>query len=181
MATSAPEAAGIVSQYYERPADTNGEITRRAAIAESYGGSPEPKPEAAPVIDLSKPEEWKKIQGELSKSSNNGPGLIEQLESWAKAQRKAPEQYSASDVVTPVAAPAAAQDAPARPAQQVQNVDNRQFHIHGADIGKVKQVLNEEMATLINHTSENFKSAENEYRRWGHEHLFQNAAHAWPH
>ncbi|AFO47225.1 phage tail tip lysozyme [Pseudomonas putida] len=160
MATSAPEAAGIVSQYYERPADTNGEITRRAAIAESYGGSPEPKPEAAPVIDLSKPEEWKKIQGELSKSSNNGPGLIEQLESWAKAQRKAPEQYSASDVVTPVAAPAAAQDAPARPAQQVQNVDNRQFHIHGADIGKVKQVLNEEMATLINHTSENFKSAE---------------------
>jgi len=160
MATSAPEAAGIVSQHYERPADTNGEIARRAAIAESYGGTPEAQPAAAPVVDLSKPEEWKKIQGELSKGSNTGPGLLEQLESWAKAQRKAPEQYSASDVVTPAAAPAAAQDSPTRPAQQVQNVDNRQFHIHGADIGKVKQVLNEEMATLINHTSENFKSAE---------------------
>jgi len=160
MATSAPEAAGIVSQHYERPADTNGEIARRAAIAESYGGTPEAQPAAAPVVDLSKPEEWKKIQGELSKASSNGPGLIEQLDSWAKAQRKAPEQYSANDVLSPASTPATAQDATARPAQQIKNVDNRQFHIHGADIGKVKQVLNEEMATLINHTSENFKSAE---------------------
>lgn len=160
MATSASEAAGIVSQYYERPADTNGEIARRAAIAESYGGSPEAQPAAAPVVDLSKPEEWKKIQGELSKGSNNGPGLIEQLESWAKAQRKAPEQYSASDVVTPAAAPAAAQDSPARPAQQVQNVDNRQFHIHGADTGKVEQLWNEKLSTLIEHTSQDFRSPE---------------------
>lgn len=160
MATSAPEAAGIVSQYYERPADTNGEIARRAAIAESYGGSPEAQPAAAPVVDLSKPEEWKKIQGELSKGSNNGPGLIEQLESWAKAQRKAPEQYSASDVVTPAAAPAAAQDSPTRPAQQVQNVDNRQFHIHGADTGKVEQLWNEKLSTLIEHTSQDFRSPE---------------------
>lgn len=160
MATSAPEAAGIVSQYYERPADTNGEIARRGAIAGSYGGSPEAKPAAAPVVDLSKPEEWKKIQGELSKGSNNGPGLIEQLESWAKAQRKAPEQYSASDVVTPAAAPAAAQDSPTRPAQQVQNVDNRQFHIHGADTGKVEQLWNEKLSTLIEHTSQDFRSPE---------------------
>lgn len=160
MATSAPEAAGIVSQYYERPADTNGEITRRAAIAESYGGSPEAKPVAVPEVDLSKPEEWKKIQGGLSKSSNKGPGLIEQLESWAKAQRKAPEQYSASDVVTPAAAPAPTQDAPARPAQQVQNVDNRQFHIHGADTGKVEQLWNEKLSTLIEHTSQDFRSPE---------------------
>lgn len=160
MATSAPEAAGIVSQYYERPADTDGEIARRAAIAESYGGSPEAQPAAAPVVDLSKPEEWKKIQGELSKGSNNGPGLIEQLESWAKAQRKAPEQYSASDVVTPAVAPAAAQDLPTRPAQQVQNVDNRQFHIHGADTGKVEQLWNEKLSTLIEHTSQDFRSPE---------------------
>lgn len=160
MATSASEAAGIVSQYYERPADTNSEIARRAAIAESYGGSPEAQPAAAPVVDLSKPEEWKKIQGELSKGSNNGPGLIEQLESWAKAQRKAPEQYSASDVVTTAAAPAAAQESSTRPAQQVQNVDNRQFHIHGADTGKVEQLWNEKLSTLIEHTSQDFRSPE---------------------
>lgn len=160
MANSAPEAAGIVSQYYERPADTRGEITRRAAIAESYSGSPEARPASVPVVDLSKPDEWKKIQGELDKSSRKGPGLVEQLEAWAKAQRTTPDQYTASDVVTPASSPASPESAPAAPAQQVKNVDNRQFHIHGADTEKVKQLYNEQLSTLINQTTQDFRSPE---------------------
>jgi hypothetical protein len=57
----------------------------------------------------------------------------------------------------PQAAPSSSQDGEWRP---VQRNDNRQYHIHGADIGKVKQVLSEEMSTLIDHTTKDFKSAE---------------------
>ncbi|MBA6142344.1 hypothetical protein H4B97_07645 [Pseudomonas juntendi] len=158
-AGSARDAAGIVSQYYERPADESGEIARRGDIADSYGGSPNHG--TAPVVDLRDPEQWAKVQADLSKSGRQGPSILDQIDAWAKSQRRAPEQYTASDVVTPPAAPqptpSSSQDGEWRP---VQRNDNRQYHIHGADIGKVKQLLNEEMSTLINHTSENFKSAE---------------------
>ncbi|HAL69275.1 MAG TPA: hypothetical protein DCP84_16585, partial [Pseudomonas sp.] len=156
------------------PADKSGEIARRGDIADSYGGTPAPE-STAPVVDLSDPEQWRKVQAELVKRSPSDPSVLDQISAWAKSQRRhteapsAPDpvprqyapEYTARDVVAPTPAAPAPKSSPGdgewRP---VERNDNRQYHFHGADIGKVKQVLNEEMATLINHTSENFKSAE---------------------
>ncbi|HDS1058189.1 phage tail tip lysozyme [Pseudomonas putida] len=160
MAGSAREAAGIVSEHYERPADKSGEIARRGDIADSYGGTPAPE-STAPVVDLSDPEQWRKVQAELAKRSPSDPGVLDQIDAWAKSQRRTPETYTASDVVAPSAAPQAPNSAPQDGEwHPVQRNDNRQYHIHGADIGKVKQLLNEEMSTLIDHTTKDFKSAE---------------------
>ncbi|MDH1575522.1 phage tail tip lysozyme [Pseudomonas sp. GD03746] len=160
MAGSAREAAGIVSQYYERPTDTDGEINRRGAIAESYGGTPQPE-STAPVVDLRDPEQWTKVQAELAKSGRQGPGILEQIEAWAKTQRRSPEPYTASDVVT-APAPSDEVTAPAGSGQSqpIQHNDNRQFHIHGADTEKVKQLYNEQLSTLINQTTQDFRSPE---------------------
>ncbi|MDQ3202421.1 MAG: phage tail tip lysozyme [Pseudomonadota bacterium] len=38
--------------------------------------------------------------------------------------------------------------------------DNRQFHIHGADVEKVKQVINEQMSGLTEQTMQDFRSPE---------------------
>jgi hypothetical protein len=38
--------------------------------------------------------------------------------------------------------------------------DNRQFHIHGADVGKVKQIINEQMSGLTEKTMQDFRSPE---------------------
>lgn len=152
---SPSEAASNYSQYVIRPDERERRAQERAEIAASYDA---PRPQSsAPILDLSNPEQWKKTQAGLA----SGPSILETIDAWAKSQRRAPEAYTASDVVAPTAAPQAApsssQDGEWR---TVQRNDNRQYHIHGADIGKVKQLLNEEMSTLINHTSENFKSAE---------------------
>ncbi|MBA6134660.1 phage tail tip lysozyme [Pseudomonas juntendi] len=158
LSSSARESAGIVSKYYEIPKDEAGEIARRGDIADSYGSSsPASNASAAPELTQAQVD---KMLGRASYTEHT-KALQEQLSGWAKSQRRAPEAYTASDVVAPTAAPQAApsssQEGEWRP---VQRNDNRQYHIHGADIGKVKQLLNEEMSTLINHTSENFKSAE---------------------
>ena len=157
MSSSASEAAAIVSQYYERPADQDGEIARRAAIANSYGGTPALESQA-PVVDLSNQDQWRKMQSELASGSKAGPGLMDQIDQWAKAQRRAPEPYTAGGIIAPSAAQAP--QAPSAPASQqpVQHQDNRQFHIHGADPGKVKQIINEQMSTLIDQATEDFRS-----------------------
>lgn len=159
MASSASDAAAIVSQYYERPADQDGEIARRAAIANSYGGTPQAESQA-PVIDLSNQDQWRKMQSELASGSKAGPGLMDQIDQWAKAQRRAPEPYTAGGIVAPSAAQAP--QAPSAPASQqpIQHQDNRQFHIHGADTEKVKQLYNEQLSTLIDQTTQNFRSPE---------------------
>ncbi|MFV3292275.1 phage tail tip lysozyme [Pseudomonas sp. NY11955] len=156
MAGSASEAAAIVSQYYERPADQSGEMARRSAIADSYGGTPGAD-RSVPVVDLSNPEQWKKMQAELARGSRSGPGVLEQVDAWAKSQRRAPGPYTASDVVRQENPPAGSRSGPSQP---VQNVDNRQFHIHGADTEKVKQLYNEHLSTLIDQTTEDFRSPE---------------------
>lgn len=160
MAGSASEAASIVSQYYERPADESGEMARRAAIADSYGGTPG-SGRSAPVVDLSKPEQWKKMQSELARGSHSGPGVLDQIDAWAKSQRRAPEAYTASDVVAPSASQGEAPSSPATGnGQPIQHNDNRQFHIHGADTEKVKKLYNEQLSTLIDQTTEDFRSPE---------------------
>lgn len=152
---SPSEAASTYSQYVIRPAEREKRAQERAEIAASYGA---PRPQSsAPILDLSDPEQWKKTQAGLA----SGPSVLETIDAWAKSQRRAPETYTASDVVAPPSATQAAssssQDGEWRP---VERNDNRQYHFHGADIGKVKQVLSEEMSTLIDHTTKDFKSAE---------------------
>lgn len=156
---SPSDAAYNYSKYVIRPgadeATKEKRAQERAQIASGYGA---PRPQSSTsTLDLSNPEQWKKTQAGLA----SGPSILDQIDAWAKSQRRAPEQYTASDVVAPASAPAA----PARPAADgewhpVQRNDNRQYHIHGADIGKVKQLLSEEMSTLIDHTTKDFKSAE---------------------
>lgn len=150
---SPSEAAYNYSKYVIRPAEEERRAQERAKIAAGYG-APTPQP-SGPILDLSDPDQWRKTQAGLSR----GPSILEEIEAWAKSQRRAPEPYTASDVVAQ--APASA--TPARPAADgewhpVQRIDSRQYHIHGADISKVKQVLNEEISTLIDHTTRDFWS-----------------------
>ena len=88
-ATSAYDAASIVSREYERPADTEGEASRRGEKAEGY-------------------------------SNQGGAG------------GKAAPSY----------------------------IDNRQFHIHGADPEKVKQLYTEQLSNLTEQTMQDFRSPE---------------------
>ncbi|WP_338724881.1 phage tail tip lysozyme [Pseudomonas juntendi] len=156
---SPAEAAYNYSRHVIRPGKDEAtkelRAQERAQIAAGYG-SPTPQ-SRAPVLDLSDPEQWKKAQAGLA----SGPGVLDRIDAWAKSQRRAPETYTASDVVAPPATtqtPASSsQDGEWRP---VDRNDNRQYHFHGADIGKVKQVLSEEISTLIDHTTKDFKSAE---------------------
>lgn len=159
ITSSAREAADIVSRYYERPADTDGEASRRGDIADSYGVTGSGARSGVPIVNLSNPEEWDRIQRELSRSGRRSPGVIDQFEAWAKSQRRSPDSYTATDVVTPSASPAPS-PATAQPTtgQPVQHNDNRQFHIHGADTEKVKQLYNEQLSTLIEQTAQDFRS-----------------------
>ncbi len=155
---SPAEAAYNYSRYVIRPGKDEAtkelRAQERAQIAAGYG-SPVPQSQA-PVLDLSDPDQWKKTQAELA----SGLSIIDQIDAWAKSQRRAPEQYTASDVVTPAASPPAPAASSAASGQSVQNVDNRQFHIHGADTEKVKQLYNEQLSTLIDQTTQNFWSPE---------------------
>lgn len=66
-ATSATEAAGIVSQFYERPADTHVEIQRRSKLAAQMAGTPwsdETVPAVAPArpqIDPGASDGWPRL------------------------------------------------------------------------------------------------------------------------
>lgn len=149
---SPSEAASTYSQYVIRPAEREKRAQERAEIAASYGA---PRPQSsAPILDLSDPEQWKKTQAGLA----SGPSVLETIDAWAKSQRRAPEQYTASDVVTPAASPLAPSAIPSAPAQPTEYNDNRQFHIHGADTEKVKQLYNEQLSTLIEQTAQDFRS-----------------------
>lgn len=150
---SPSEAASTYSQYVIRPAEREKRAQERAEIAASYGAT---RPQSsAPILDLSDPEQWKKTQAGLA----SGPGVLDRIDAWAKSQRRAPETYTASDVVAPPATtqtPASSsQDGEWRP---VERNDNRQYHFHGADIGKVKQILNEQMSTMIDQTTQDLRS-----------------------
>ncbi len=131
MASSASEAAAIVSQYYERPADQDGEIARRAAIANSYGGTPQAESQA-PVVDLSNQDQWRKMQSELASGSKAGPGLMDQIDQWAKAQRRAPEPYTAGGIV----APSTTQRLRRRPRQQASSPSSTRTTASSTSMGQ---------------------------------------------
>nr|WP_240928664.1 phage tail tip lysozyme [Pseudomonas fulva] len=180
LSSNARESAGIVSKYYEIPKDEAGEIARRGDIADSYGSSsPASNASAAPELTQAQVDKMlgraSVIEHIKALQDGNQPGLWDTLDAWAKSQRRhteapsAPDpvprqyapEYSARDVVAPTPVGPEPKSSPGdgewRP---VERNDNRQYHFHGADIGKVKQVLNEEMSTLIDHTTRDFKSAE---------------------
>ena len=164
-AGTAYDAAAIVSRQYERPGLTEDvkarEASNRGEKAESYGRSSSKDVSSAPVVDLSDPVVWARIQKELKQSGKspsddsgvNGP--------WYPVQRDAPREQTVSAVVQP---PDQASIAPlpsqAAPAAQPAYTDNRQFHIHGADTEKVKQLYTEQLSNLTEQTMQDFRSPE---------------------
>lgn len=161
-ATTAREAASVVSTKYERPADQAGEAERRGDLAETYAASaPAQSAPSAPVVDLSDPATWARIQRGLTPPDKAPGSQSSGFEAWAESHRKAPKAYTAADVVAPEASqPAAMQPSPVGQSQPSQNIDNRQYHIHGADPEKVKQILSEQMSQLAEQTAQDFRSPE---------------------
>lgn len=186
MADNAYDAATTVSQYYERPADREGEAQRRGQLAQSYPGS-------VPIVDQSDPEAWNRAkqqaQQEQQREEKAGPGLLDRLDAWAKSQRRdtepaqqpdkteapseslpqlqplqqqAPVNYTVNAVVQPPAAPAPQQKKSDTPttATPAQIYDNRQFHIHGADVNKVEQLYNEKLSRMTDQALDAFRSPE---------------------
>ncbi|MDH0758009.1 phage tail tip lysozyme [Pseudomonas juntendi] len=163
---SPSEAASNYSKYVIRPAEKERRARERAEIAEGYGsraayaGEPSVAPELTQAqIDkmlgrASVIEHIKALQ------DGNQPGLWDTLDAWAKSQRRAPEAYTASDVVAPSVPAPISQSSSTLPERPVQNIDNRQFHIHGADTGKVEQLWNEKLSKLIDQTTQDFRSPE---------------------
>lgn len=183
VAATPSEAAGVVSKYYERPADKEGEAARRGDMADNYGRSSPKDDQAsgAPVVDLSDPVVWARVQKELKQSGVPQESMLDQAktwleshrkssqpqpaygaaEAWKPAQREAPREYTVSAVVQP---PAQSSSTPppsqAAPAAQPAYTDNRQFHIHGADTEKVKQLYTEQLSNLTEQTMQDFRSPE---------------------
>lgn len=77
-------------------------------------------------------------------------------------RRAPPSAYDANSVVAPAASPTAPDQGGVVPGDKAapSYSDNRQFHIHGADVGKVKQIINEQMSGLTEKTMQDFRSPE---------------------
>lgn len=160
-ATTAYDAGAIVSRQYERPADKEGEADRRGERARSYGRSSAKDVSSAPVVDLSDPAVWARVQKELKQSERPQESMLDQTKTWLQSHRKSPPEYSVDAVVQPAnQASVTPPTSQAGPAAQPSYTDNRQFHIHGADVGKVKQIINEQMSGLTEQTMQDFRSPE---------------------
>ncbi|WP_282376299.1 phage tail tip lysozyme [Pseudomonas sp. PS01302] len=148
MADNAYDAAAIVSREYERPADKEGEADRRGERARSYGVAP-PKPDQlfGGEIDSAK--------SKAQEPAYDEPGALH------KVQREAPREHTANSVVQPAAKDSVTTSPGKGPtAAQPAYTDNRQFIIHGADVGKVKQIISEQMSGLTEKTMQDFRSPE---------------------
>jgi hypothetical protein len=157
LAATPQEAAGIVSSEYERPADRVGEAQRRGELAQSYAGSGNTKSAAPEVTD----EQLTKLRAGYGKPEQPQEGFLDQTKSWLDSYRKPPREYSVDAVVQPPAKAAEAPSQQAMPAAAAAAyTDNRQFHIHGADTEKVKQLYNEQLSGLTESTMEDFRSPE---------------------
>lgn len=77
-------------------------------------------------------------------------------------RRAPPSAYDANSVVAPAASPTVPDQGIVAPGDKAapSYSDNRQFHIHGADVGKVKQIINEQMSGLTEKTMQDFRSPE---------------------
>lgn len=179
MAATPYEAASVVSTQYERPRDRDGEAARRGEIAESYAGS-RASEAVSRAPELTAEQVAQLVRG-TDKPERPETGLLEGVEAWLESHRttnrerpardeqaattaparETPQEYTVNAVVQAptqqIAPPAAAQpSAAASPSYS----DHRQYHIHGADTEKVRQLLNEQMGQLAEQTSQDFRSPE---------------------
>lgn len=161
------EAADAFSRYVVRPADTDKEAKERGDLAESYGRSAPrsiaPEVSAEELFRLSRGynnqqesllDQTKTFLDAHRKAAHQP--AYDTPEEWKPIQREAPREYSASSVIQNPASSDASANNPPAPSY----TDQRQYHIHGADTEKVKQVLNEQMSGLIDQTSRDFKGPE---------------------
>lgn len=159
MAATPYEAASVVSTQYERPKDRDGEAARRGEIAESYAGS-RASEAVSRAPELTAEQVAQLIRG-AERPDKPETGLLDGVEAWIESHRKPQQDYSVNTVVQPspeqvrLASPEQASKAP--PAAMN---DNRQYHIHGADTEKVRQLLNEQMGQLAEQTAQDFRSPE---------------------
>ncbi|MNF81538.1 hypothetical protein D3C84_638140 [compost metagenome] len=140
----------MVSRQYERPADSDGEAAKRGERAQSYTGPAE----ASKAPELSADDVLKLTRRESQ------PGLMDGIASWVESHRKTPQAYTAGDVVAPAASQPAGQPVQAPAQQPAPNIDQRQYHINGADTEKVRQILNESMSKMTEQTAQDFRSPE---------------------
>ena len=185
MASSAYDAAAVVSRHYERPKDSEGEAQRRGELAQSYAGSDIARTRSsAPEVseeellrltrgprNADKPQEdfldqtktWLDSYRKTSQPQHqpekqpayDDPGA------WQPIQREAPREYTVNAVVqAPPQTSAAPLPNQAAPAAQPSYTDSRVYHINGADTEKVRQVLNESMSKMTEQTMQDFRSPE---------------------
>lgn len=157
MASTAHEAAGIVSSEYERPADRVGEAQRRGELAQSYASSSPSRSTAPEVTD----EELTRLRAGYGRPAQPEESFADKTKTWLDSYRKPHGEYGVGSVVQPAPAGASPSDSSTSPAPASPSYnDNRQFHIHGADTEKVKQLYNEQLSGLTESTMEDFRSPE---------------------
>lgn len=145
---SAYDAAAAYSKYVIRPADREGEADERGRIAESYGRSAAPASTAPEVTQ----EQLDNILGRAS--------ISDHAKAWLESYRKPPREHTANSVVQPTAQESASIPGNGSTAAQPSYIDRRTYNINGADIGKVRQILNESMSQMTEQTMQDFKSPE---------------------
>ena len=145
---SAYDAAAAYSKYVIRPADREGEADERGRIAESYGRSAAPASTAPEVTQ----EQLDNILGRAS--------ISDHAKAWLESYRKPPREHTANSVVQPTAQESATLPGNGSTAAQPSYIDRRTYNINGADIGKVRQILNESMSQMTEQTMQDFKSPE---------------------
>lgn len=146
---------GVEEEVKEREAKERGEL------AESYVRSPPKDVSSAPVVDLSDPAVWARVQKELKQSERPQESMLDQTKTWLQSHRKSPPEYSVDAVVQSAnQASVTPPTSQAGPAAQPSYTDNRQFHIHGADVEKVKQLYTEQLSNLTEQTKQDFRSPE---------------------
>lgn len=146
------EAGSAFSRYVVRPGITEEAKEREARetgeLAESYGRSAAPASTAPEVTQ----EQLDNILGRAS--------ISDHAKAWLESYRKPPREHTANSVVQPTAQESASLPGNGSTAAQPSYIDRRTYNINGADIGKVRQILNESMSQMTEQTMQDFKSPE---------------------
>lgn len=142
------DAAAAYSKYVIRPADREGEADERGRIAESYGRSAAPASTAPEVTQ-------EQLDNMLGRAS-----ISDHAKAWLESYRKPPREHTANSVVQPTAQESTTLPGNGSTAAQPSYIDRRTYNINGADIGKVRQILNESMSQMTEQTMQDFRSPE---------------------
>lgn len=122
----------------------------RGELADSYARSRSGAPAStAPEVTQ---EQLDNILGRAS--------ISDHAKAWLESYRKPPREHTANSVVQPTAQESASIPGNGSTAAQPSYIDRRTYKINGADIGKVRQILNESMSQMTEQTMQDFKSPE---------------------